>query len=148
MTTAIAGFVLTPACVVCVAQVSESDPGSAALVKPASAGHLESVFSWVRSKLGLGRQSGGQSPVATDGNVVHILGDVPTEVAEQITAVDTITWSRPSHEFRVTRPARNSVGSAELLRTSSEPIIASRRRRAREFSRNLDFYKDMAGTVW
>lgn len=128
-----------------VSKADNSEPENAVLLKPAAARPPGSVFSWMRSKLGLGHpsDSSDKGPAADE-----VLEKVPTEVlpevAEEILAVASTIWARPSHEFRAGRTARTSFGSSELLRTSSEPGIAVRRRRAREFARNLDFYKDMA----
>lgn len=99
---------------------------------------LGSVLGWVKSKLGFG---GRQNPEQPKQAGVEAEG-----VLNEIGAVALAAWSRPSHEFRVGRPARNQLGSSELLRTSSEPA-RPRRRHAREFKRNLSFYKEMAGEL-
>lgn len=105
--------------------------------KPLPSSPFGSVFGWVKSKLGFGGRQDPEPPKQVDAEA--------EEVVDEIGAVSLAAWSRPSHEFRVGRTTRNQLGSAELLRTSSEPAIPRRRRHAREFKRNLSFYKDMAG---
>lgn len=129
-------------------QVGCPEHESAASQKSPSTRPLGSVFGWMKSKLGLGRQSDSSDHNSADeAGMEKVLTEVSPEVAEEILAVASATWSRPSHDFRTGRSARTSHGSAELLRTSSEPGTVARRRRAREFARNLDFYKDMAGEL-
>eukprot|EP00884_Botryococcus_braunii_P012909 jgi/Botrbrau1/21619/Bobra.43_1s0022.2 len=129
-------------------KVDNSESENSVSLKPAAAKQLGSVFSWMKLKLGLARNSDSSDRVLAENEVAEkVPKEVVPEVAEEISAIASAIWARPSHEFRVGRTARTSHGSSELLRTSSEPGTVVRRRRAREFARNLDFYKDMAGEL-